>query len=192
MAQPVTGDPPSPTRFVAVYRLAPVQGSSGSAYLLLTTTSFADNVCNNCSAMARVTLLRKEGGRWRASAADLPGSNSTIEKMSWADLTGSGRPQLLLETQEGVNAQLWRHLWVFDASGGRLVSLADCETAYDGMYSGFTRDRVVKVLDPELTRATHGKALVFHTTTYVRDNRPLRPPKTVVESVPFSPTGDRR
>lgn len=195
MAQPVTGDPPSPTRFVEVNRLAPVHGSAGadgSAYLLLTTTLFPYNVCNSCEAMARVTLLRHEGGGWHATAVDLSGSNSTIEKMSWLDLTGSGRPQLVVETLESVNAQLWTHLWVFAVPGGRLVPLADCATGYDGMYSGFTRDRVVKVLDPELTRATHGKAFVFHTTTYFRNNRPLRPPETVVESVPFSPDQLRR
>ncbi|WP_321477966.1 hypothetical protein [uncultured Paludibaculum sp.] len=183
-------EPPGSRRFVQVEVVTRPRPTGGPQYALLMTYTFPDiDHCNQCGCMGKVALLTQDRGQWKSSVAYLEGSNLTIDRATFVDVTGDGQPELLVDASGGANLVSEGSLWVYDLSGSTLRLKVQVDTAYDSVPSGFQWERFYKRLDPVRSRATGGKALVFRTTVVVRDNRRLEPPEGKDEIVPYPDGG---
>ncbi|QOY86786.1 hypothetical protein [Paludibaculum fermentans] len=182
--------PPGSRRFVQVETVTRARPAGGPQYVLLLTYTFPDiDHCNQCGFMGKVALLTQERGQWKAAVAYLEGSNLTIDRGTFVDVTGDGQPELLVDASGGANAVSEGSLWVYDLSGPALRLMVRVDTRYDSVNSGFPWARFYKTLDPARSRATGGKALVFRTSVVVRDQRIFDPPEAKDEIVPYPAAG---
>jgi hypothetical protein len=185
--------PPGSRRFVQVESVTRSRPAGGPQYALLMTYTFPDiDHCNQCGFMGKVALLTQERGQWKSSVAYLEGSNLTIDRGAFVDVTGDGQPELLVDTSGGANAVSEGSLWVYEVTGSTLRLKVQVDTLYDSVNSGFPWERYYKLLDPARSRATGGKALVFRTSVVVRDKRIFDPPEGKDEIVPLPAAGHRQ
>lgn len=182
--------PPGSRRFVQVETVTRPRPAGGPQYALLMTYTFPDiDHCNQCGFMGKVALLTQDRGQWKSSVAYLEGSNLTIDRGTFVDVTGDGQPELLVDTSGGANAVSEGSLWVYEIAGSKLRLKVQVDTRYDSVNSGFAWERYSKALDPARSRATGGRALVFRTSVMVRDKRIFDPPEVKDEIVPYPPAG---
>ena len=83
--------PPGSRRFVQVETVTRPRPVGGPQYVLLMTYTFPDiDHCNQCGFMGKVALLTRDRGQWKSSVAYLEGSNLTIDRGAFVDVTGDG------------------------------------------------------------------------------------------------------
>jgi len=123
-----------------------------------------------CQSMARVALV-SQGKQADDSIPDMTHHDS-LQTIEFANLTGQGTDNLIIESDWGGGGAQFGELFIFDLASNKLHQLL----AIRARGVDNAGDEWVSVLDAQQTAAKKGKEFCFTETKYATKGKPLKPP----------------